>query len=77
MPQARHSDQLDPSRGMARLHAGLAVMPVVKDRDRQVRRPLDADRGESAMSRRRLVPDPLDDLSGEYVLGLFGPPAPA
>src|SRR5580700_11567630 len=48
-------DQRDTLCGMARLHAGFAVMTVVEDGNRQVRRALHADRRERAQSHQHLT----------------------
>ena len=44
----RHPDKIDSGRGMARLHAGLAVMPVVQHDDGEILRLLDPDGGKAA-----------------------------
>src|SRR5580704_18757958 len=50
-------DQRDTLRGMARLHAGFAVMTVVEDGNRQVRRALHADCRESDETHKQLTVD--------------------
>jgi hypothetical protein len=48
IPQARDPGQRDGAVGMACLHPGLAIVAVVEDRNREVRRALHADRRERA-----------------------------
>ena len=56
MPQdARDAGQADPEIGVARLHAGLGVAGIVEHDDRQVRRALDADRGERPQTHQHLA----------------------
>src|SRR6516225_8485646 len=58
LPEAageRHGDEIHAGAGMARLHAGLAVMAVVEDDDGKIFRLLDPNRGEAAEAHQQVA----------------------